>query len=264
MPINPAPIRQRETVPSAPESPGTNAVEQITERQNDEPPEETSTAQSLKLTRTQDCDGDEVLANLEQANSALDKANTLEAVKQIADVAAAAEIYAKRAQLGKEAENRAAAYFCRASAKLGRMLAEGRKANRIQKSGRPGKRVQNVPISDSTPSKPLTLAALGLDKRGAAQARKLAKYAPDDFEARLKGKLEKLELSRTSTLEDARPKTEPAPARHFMTLLKDFEAHPDRYDARAFAGDQTLVEVYQRVAEKFMRFLQALEVEALS
>jgi hypothetical protein len=160
--------------------------------------------QSLEVIRG--LDSDQVLERLDEANAALEAANSLEAVKEIADIAAAAHLYARRAKRGKEAENKAAAYFCRASAKLGRMIEEGRKATRIQKRGRPDKKVQNVPISDSVPDKLLTLSDLGLDKREAAQARKLAKYTPNEFEARLKKKLDKLELSRTSTLEDPKPK----------------------------------------------------------
>jgi len=162
--------------------------------------------QSLKVIRGPD--SDQALERLDEANAALDAANSLEQIKEIADIAAAAHLYARRAKRGKEAENKAAAYFCRASAKLGRMIAEGRRTKRIQ-TGRPKKRVRKVPISESTDStdeKPMTLAELGLDKRAAAQARKLAKYTPDEFETRLKGKLEKLELSRTSTLEDPKPK----------------------------------------------------------
>jgi hypothetical protein len=163
-------------------------------------------AQSVELIRV--LDSDEVLGRLDEANAALDAANSLEAVKEIADNAAAAHLYARRAKRGKEAENKAAAYFCRASAKLGRMIAEGRRTKRIQ-IGRPKKRVQKVPISESANSaneKRMTLTELGLDKRAAAQARKLAKYTPNDFETRLKKKLDKLELSRTSTLEDPKQK----------------------------------------------------------
>jgi hypothetical protein len=144
------------------------------------------------------------------------------------------------------------------------MLAEGRKTNRVQKGGRPEKRVPTVPISDLRTEKPLTLAELGLDKRAAAQTRKLAKYAPAEFETRLKAKLEKGELSRTSTLEDPPLKKEPTTSRHLMALLKDFQQHPASYDARVFAGDEKLLALYQQVRERLLSFVQALDVEAIS
>ena len=127
---------------------------------------------------------------------------------------------------------------------------------------RPEKRVQKVPISESTNSadeKRMTLAELGLDKRAAAQARKLAKYTPNEFETRLKKKMDKLELSRTSTLEDSKPKKEPEASRHFFGLLKDFQEHPDDYDAESFAGDQKLVALYQRIRGKFVDFINAFD-----
>jgi hypothetical protein len=105
----------------------------------------------------------------------------------------------------------------------------------------------------------MTLAELGLDKRAAAQARKLAKYTPNEFETRLKKKLDKLELSRTSTLEDSKPKKEPEASRHFFGLLKDFQEHPDDYDAESFAGDQKLVALYQRIRGKFVDFINAFD-----
>jgi hypothetical protein len=206
-PLGIRPARREPTASEAPFAETSTVVEQSggqslqDEGTSQEPEISSPQAQSLELIRAPDSDG--VLDRLDEANAALDRANTLEEVKDIADVAAAEHLYAKRAKRGKEAENKAAAYFCRASAKLGRMLAEGRETKRIQKRGRPEKRVQKVPFSEPRAEEPMTLAKLGLDKRAAAQARKLAKYTPDDFEARLKGKLE---LSRTSTLEDPKPK----------------------------------------------------------
>ncbi len=57
---------------------------------------------------------------------------------------------------------------------------------------------------------------------------------------------------------------QPAPSRHFLALLKDFRDHSDNYDARAFAGDEKLVELYQKVGTQFHSFLQSFEVEAES
>jgi hypothetical protein len=220
-------------------------------------------AQSSALIQPQD--SDEVLMRLEQANTALQQANSLEAVKTIVDIAAVAHVYAKKAKLGREAENRAAAYCCRASAKLGRMLADGQKTRLVQKRGRPEKKVQSVPLSDSRTEQPLTLTALGLDKRAANQARKLAKFPEPEFESRLQERLDRLELSRTSTLEDPPPpKKEPETSRHFVRLLEDFQKAPGKYDPQVFAQNKKLIGLYQGVGDPLRKFLDSLELEILS
>jgi hypothetical protein len=275
---------------NVPESPDTNgAVEQIAELRQDGAPkpespaprteaeqrpnstkqiatEETSKAQSLELARVQD--GDEILARLDEANVALDKANTLEEIKEIADMAAAAHLYARRANRGKAAENKAASYCCRALYKLGTMMPASRAAGTLQKHGRPEKRVQPSPFSDSAEKprteKPKTLTQLGLNKTQAAQARKLAKFLEPEFESRLRGKLEKLELSRTATLEDPPLKKAPDHARFLLALLTDFEKSSGAYVAREFAQNDKLRELYRIAGQQFLTFLQSLDVEMIS
>jgi hypothetical protein len=215
-------------------------------------------AQDKALARMQD--GDEVLQHLDAANVALDKANTLEQVKELCDIATVAHIYAQRAKMGAVVENRAAAFVCRALAKLGRMMPTSRAAGKLQKHGRPQKKDPENSFSDSA-ERPKTLAELGVGKTKATQARKLARLPEPVFESRLKEKLDRLELSRSATLQDPPQRKEPEDARYFLALLADFEKAPENYRVQSFAGNEKLVALYQAVQEPLRRFLDAFEVE---
>jgi hypothetical protein len=92
----------------------------------------------------------------------------------------------------------------------------------------------------------------------------LARFPEPEFESRLKTKLKKLELSRTTTLEDPPPKKEPDASRYFLALLQDFQKAPDTYIAREFAKNEKLVALYQLVGERFGNFLAAFDVESIS
>jgi hypothetical protein len=87
-----------------------NGVEQITSElpRNGEQPEEATQPPSLVLARMEN--GDEVLARLNEANTALEMANSLEQVKELADLGATAHHYARRTKKGKEVEDKAAEY----------------------------------------------------------------------------------------------------------------------------------------------------------
>jgi hypothetical protein len=240
------------------------AEQQPVEHDSSEPEEELSGApvegQSLELMRG--LNSDEVLKRLDEANAALDAASCLEEVKQIADIAVAAHVYAKRAKRGEAVQNNAAAYVCRALAKLGRMMSASRAAGKPQKKGRPEKRDRNRPFSD--PGKPKTLAQLGIDKHQATQARKLAKFPEPEFESRLNEKLEKHELSRTSTLEDPKQR-DPKPATRqdcVKALSKLVEVLADcgdeSFDAAFLQSQKLDLDKYRAVWPKLMALMKAV------
>jgi hypothetical protein len=272
LPIAPAPIQRAPAQTAPAESPrgetpevlantnGTNrVVEQIPE---DEPASEPSAnpaaTQSSALIRMPD--SDEVLQRLELANNALDQAISLEAVKELADVGVAVHAYTIRAKRGKLAQNKAAAYVIRAMAKLGRMMPASRETNQLRKRGGLQK-VRSGPFPESVTEKPSTLDELGIGKREADQARRLARFSVAEFETRLQAKLEKGELSRTATLEDPKPKKEAEVTRAFRMLLEDFRKTPANYDPQRFVRDEKLLECYRAVGEEFRRFFDAFEVE---
>lgn len=119
---------------------------------------------------------DLVVLQLDKANIALREAKTIQETKSIADVAQAAEIYAKRQKLGEEAVNYAYSIKIDALAKLGRMLKETER-NQGALPGKTG--VKGEPVLDATP----TLAELGLTKKESSIAQKLASLPEDHFQA---------------------------------------------------------------------------------
>jgi hypothetical protein len=230
-------------------------------REEDEQAQETSPEQRAQSSALIQVPGsDEVLERLDAANAALDAANTLEQVKELADIGVVAHIYAQRAKKGALAENKAAAYVCRALAKLGRMMPASRAAGKLQKHGRPEKKDSQNPFSDST-EKPKTLGELGIGKSQASQARKLAKLPEPEFESRLKEKLDRLELSRTSTLQDPPARKYPEVTRFLAALLRDIEKVPDNYDSQLFVRDEKLLRLYSVVRQQFLTFVDAFELE---
>lgn len=116
---------------------------------------------------------DTVIVRLEAARTALAEAKTIQQTKAIADVAAAAEIYAARQKLGEEAVDYAHAVKIDALRKLGELLKDAPKAKAR---------------FDGTSKEPSrngaeTLADMGLDKKTSSMAQKLASLPQKDFEA---------------------------------------------------------------------------------
>lgn len=116
---------------------------------------------------------DTVIVRLEAARTALSEAKTIQQSKGIADVAAAAEIYARRQKLGQEAIDFAYAVKIEALRKVGELLEDTPKAK------------ARFDGSSKEPSKngAATLKELGLDKKTSSIAQKLAALPEKDFEA---------------------------------------------------------------------------------
>lgn len=122
---------------------------------------------------------DAVVASMRRASSALAEAKTIQQTKKILDVAAAAEIYARRQKLGEEAEDLAASIKVEALRKLGEMLQATPKAKGARAVGgdhRSGGSI-SAPPESATP----TLADLGLTKKESAVAQKLAALPEEQF-----------------------------------------------------------------------------------
>jgi N6-adenosine-specific RNA methylase IME4 len=109
---------------------------------------------------------DLVITQLDTARVALKEAKTIQATKKIVDVAGAAEIYAKRQQLGEEAIGYAHSVKIEALSQLGDML-KGMEKN----TGARGIGISAVPKENHTPP---TLAELGVDKKTSMVAQQLA------------------------------------------------------------------------------------------
>lgn len=121
---------------------------------------------------------DLVVTKLDAARMALAEAKTIQETKKILDVAAAAEIYAKRQQLGDEAIQYATAIKVEALAQLGRMLKETPR-NR----GTRGQLIGPGIIGDTKLEPPIpTLNELGLDKKTSKLAQDIAELPEEELE----------------------------------------------------------------------------------
>lgn len=116
---------------------------------------------------------DPVIVSLVRASAALVEAKTIQQTKKILDVAAAAEIYARRQHLGEEAEAIAVSIKVEALRKLGEMLKAAPKAKGELRRGTK---------SEPRETDASTLAELGLSKKESAVAQKLATLSEEAFE----------------------------------------------------------------------------------
>jgi len=121
---------------------------------------------------------DSVVVSMMKASSALAEAKTISQTKKILDVAAAAEIYARRQHLSEEAMNIATAIKVEAMRKLGEMLKAAAKAKGKAGPGRGKAGAEAGPAFSDAP----TLDELGLTKNESAFAQKLAELPEAAFQ----------------------------------------------------------------------------------
>lgn len=114
---------------------------------------------------------DGVIVKLDLARAALAEAKTIQETKKILDVAGAAEIYARRQQLGEEAIGYAHSIKIEALRLLGEMLKVGQDSGQIAKRG------------DHKSSGKEHLADLGIDRKVSMVAQRLADLPPEQFQA---------------------------------------------------------------------------------
>jgi adenine-specific DNA-methyltransferase len=142
---------------------------------------------------------DIVLAKLDTARQALAEAKTIQETKKILDVAAAAEIYAKRQKLGEEAVQYATSIKIEALRQLGRMLQETERNKGAILRG-----AKLVPRENNAP----TLAEIGIDKKTSKLAQDIARLPDDKIEA-VKNRLitlSRAQKEQNQNLRDAIPK----------------------------------------------------------
>ena len=123
---------------------------------------------------------DLIVVRLERARDALAEAKTMQAAKKIADMAGAAETYARRQELGQEVIDYAHGLRVDALALLGTMI-KTQKAGEGLNRGLAGSHVTGttrVPVTDDRP----TLASASITKKVSALAQKLADLPPVLFE----------------------------------------------------------------------------------
>lgn len=124
---------------------------------------------------------DIVLQRLNTARDALAEAKTIQETKRIVDIAAAAEILAKRQKLGEEAIQYATSIKVEALAQLGRMLKETPKNRGTRLIG--GSEKYSGGSKVEPPDDLPTLAEMGLDKKTSKLAQDIASLPDEQLEA---------------------------------------------------------------------------------
>lgn len=116
------------------------------------------------------------LAKLDNATRMLAEVRDAPSAKRVMDLAAAAELYARKAKLGEEAVTYAAGIKLDAERKLGEYL----KRQPKNEGGRPEKTgTREEPVLATPP--PPTLAELGISKKLSAEAQRLAEIPEETF-----------------------------------------------------------------------------------
>lgn len=192
-------------------------------------------------------ESDSVIVSMTRAAVALAEAKTIQQTKKILDVAAAAEIYARRQKLGEEAEDLAASIKVDALRKLGEMLKAAPKAKARFDEGS-----KKVPSRNEAPS----LADLGLTKKESAVAQKLAALSESDFEQVREGHVTVAKAIAAVTA----AKPEPKPA---AKTAKQIEAEQAAEDAFGESDPLQLVEELQRENEQLQAQIKAAEADDL-
>lgn len=178
-------------------------------------------------------ESDSVVISMMRANSALAGAVTVSQTKKIADVARAAEIYAKRQHLSDEAIGQATAVKVEAMRKLGEILQAAPKAIGTAGLGRPklGGTKMEPPKSDAP-----TLDELGLTKKESAVAQKLASLPEKEFEQVRDGSLT---IAKAIAAVDAtKPAVAPEPAKPTLAIVQPPAPPEDIYTPLDAAQDQ--------------------------
>jgi hypothetical protein len=153
------------------------------------------------------------LARLDQAVALLREARTLEEVKKIRAMAAAAAEYARAEKLGDEALGYANEIRVRAARRAGEMLAamtEKAKGAATPGSKREGERgklraAQGEPRSEPVP----TLKEMKISQKQSARWQKIAAIPEETFEAVLHGKTPKQAITETAMARVAAPVKKP-------------------------------------------------------
>jgi len=142
---------------------------------------------------------DSVIERLSKASEMLVEAKSIQEVKKIMDVAAAAKIYAKRQQLGQEAIGYANSIKIEAMRRLGEIWAESPKNQGVRGTFDTGG-VKNTP--------PATLLELGIDKNEAKMVRQLAKLPKKELQQLKDGVMSMSEALRQVKVEKYKQKIE--------------------------------------------------------
>ena len=196
---------------------------------------------------------DRALIQLVAARHALERASTIPDVKTIRDAAEAAELYAKRQQLGEEAEHLAFKIKILALAKLGHLLKAAKAAGELNegaaKTGGPGRgHKRGSPLVPRLRDPRPTLASLKIDKKTSMVAQQLA-----SLPAKIRDAVADKEQALGQALTAARGHRHPSDAGED---IRDVKHELTSAWARAFTFTVNATDVQQQLADLHAHFKQ--------
>ena len=192
---------------------------------------------------------DNILLQLGTANHALAAARSIGDFKKIADVAAVAEIYARRVKLTQETVDFALEIRLRAERDLGEVLARTPKHK--------GRLKRGSAVPEGNYPEPSTLAELGITKQFSSQAQKLAAVPSKTFEAKIASGERRLSASirtKVTTIKD--------PLGAFVRALLPMRKNPVVYYADLANGIQDepdALDLYNKCLDAIDRISAALD-----
>jgi hypothetical protein len=192
---------------------------------------------------------DNILLQLGTANHALAAARSIGDFKKIADVAAVAEIYARRVKLTQETVDFALEIRLRAERGLGEVLARTPKHK--------GRLKRGSAVPEGNYPEPSTLAELGITKQFSSQAQKLAAVPSKTFEAKIASGERRLSASirtKVTTIKD--------PLGAFVRALLPMRKNPVVYYADLANGIQDepdALDLYNKCLDAIDRISAALD-----
>jgi hypothetical protein len=192
---------------------------------------------------------DKILLQLGTAHHALATARSIGDFKKIADVAAAAEIYARRVKLSQETVGFALEIRLRAERGLGEVLARTPKHK--------GRLKRGSAVPEGHHGEPSTLAELGITKQFSSQAQKLAAVPSTTFEAKIASGARRPSAfirTKVTTIKD--------PLGAFFRALLPLRKNPVAYYADLASGVQEepdALDLYNKCFEAIDRISAALD-----
>jgi hypothetical protein len=149
------------------------------------------------------------LVKLDAVRLALEKARTVQEVKNVRDMARAAEVYAQQQKAGKDIQLQMSEYILRAERKLGELLKAAKANGQITHAHDP----KHKAVVDGDDNRVTTLAQAGISRDLSSRAQKLAAIPEPEFEQKLAEQKAAGNLSAQRLVKTPTPKTS-APKEH--------------------------------------------------
>jgi hypothetical protein len=224
---------------------------------------------------------DTVLEILEAANAALRQATQIDQTRRLSDFAEVLAVCAQKLDMAQQVQDEAIAYAIRAEHRYNEVVQDARARGEIAASmrghlkgrkstGEPNFAAPSPGVPEAQPESfegsegnlektPPTLDQIGIDKSRAKRLHRWTGISEQELERRIQEKREEGKLTKSAVLSDsATPKKEPKSYQPLLSFLRDFEKHPQNYDAEMLISDPELTTIYERACAKLRGLMEKL------